>query len=287
MGFVLSPISTWVIGSGRGSFAVNSRLRSSRRVRCSQSNGGHEAARIFRMVTNGDEGGEDESAEDEAPSDTYVPPGTELGQELGRVFSNDETERAKLTTKLLRLCAITNRGQFANDNQRETIDTLASSLEALSPTMEAVNSVGFEGVWTLAYISAPLFKTQPLLMAGATPLLEINNVRSRIELGIGRVTTDVEVVAFPQITATVRTTSTATPVGSDRIELVVDKSTIIGDKLGGQVDLGGLSVDIPIAKIYERIRGATPESYFDTYYLDDEVRISRSKSGTLYIYVKE
>lgn len=237
----------------------------------------------MRMMANGDEGGEDESAEDEAPSDTYVPPGTDMAS----IFSDDESERAKLTTKLLRLCAITNRGQFASEGQREAIDALASSLEALSPTMESVNSPGFDGLWTLAYLSIPLFRTQPLLMPGSTPLLEINCVRQRIELAVGRVTTDVQVVAFPKISAIVRTASTATPVGSDRIELVVDKTTIIGDKLAGQVDLGGLSVDIPIAKIYERIRGASPETYFDTYYLDDDVRISRSKSGSLYIYVKE
>ena len=228
------------------------------------------------MMQTEDGGGGDE-AEDEAPSDTYVPPSAAVATD----------ERGPLLSRLLRLCALTSRGQTASDSQRDAIDTAASSLEALSPITDPVNSGELDGVWSLAYCSTPLSRTSPLLVGAATPLLEVGAVRQRIDLGTGRVTTEVDVTAFPMTTGIVRTICTATPVGADRIELVVDKNNIVGGKLAGRLDLGGISADLPVAQIYQRLNRAVPETYFDTYYLDENVRVSRSKSGTLYVYVKE
>ncbi len=234
-----------------------------------------QAARWRRVRMTAAEGGEE--AEDEAPSDTYVPPSAAVATD----------DRGPLAARLLRLCALTARGQAASASQRDAVDTAASALEAISPISEPVNSGELDGVWALAYCSMPLFRTSPLLVGAATPLIEVGAVRQRVDLGTGRVTTDVDLTAFPMTTGTLRTVCTATPVGADRVELAVDSSTVVGGKLAGRVDMGGLSVDLPIAQIYQRLNRAVPETYFDTYYLDDTLRVSRSKSGTLYVYVKE
>lgn len=223
------------------------------------------------MLASGDE------AEDEAPSDTFVPPSS----------ADDSAERAVLVTRLLRLCAGSARGQSATDAQRAAVESAASALEVMSPEAEPVNAPSFDGSWTLVYASSPLFRSSPLLMAAATPLLTVGGVRQRVDIAAGRCDTEVDVIAFPATSAVVRTAARATPVGADRVELTVENSTVVGGKLAGRVDLGGLSVDVPVAAIYERVKRAVPETYFDTYYLDDNLRISRSKNGTLYIYAKD
>lgn len=224
------------------------------------------------------EASDGDAAEDEAPSDTFVPPSL---PDLGN------GERTRLVARLLRLCAATSRGQTATDVQGAAVESAASALEAMSVETEPVNAPAFDGTWSLVYASTPLFRSSPLLLAAATPLLQLGAVRQRIDLGAGLVDTEVDVVAFPATTAVVRTAARATPVGADRVELAVDKSTVVGGKVAGRIDLGGLKVDLPVAQIYERVKRAAPETYFDTYYLDDNLRISRSKNNTLYIYVKE
>lgn len=219
---------------------------------------------------------ESDSAEDEAPSDTYVPAG-DSGEEL-----------EKLSARLLRLCATTSRGQACagGESDKAAVDSAASALEAVSPEPEPVNSELFDGVWLLAYCSAPLYQTSPLLLGAGTPLAEVGAVKQKVDLASGRITTDVEVVAFPYTTLTLRTVCSAVPTGADRVELVVEKSTVVGGKLAGRFDMGGLSLDVPVAALYERLRRAVPETFFDTYFLSPSMRISRSKSGTLYVYVK-
>lgn len=229
-----------------------------------------------------------DEAEDEAPSDSAMPPSAaSVGMPTSVTDVLDAPERASTLSSLLRLCAATGRGQLASDGQRAAIDDLVARLEELSPSSEPVNSPGFDGVWVLLYTDARLFKTNPLLAAAVTPLLEVGQVRQTVDVGGGTLSTEVDVVAFPATSATLRTTARVTPVGAERVEFVVEKTSVTGGKIAGKLDLGGLAFDVPVESIYSRIRGAAPETYFDTYYLDGSVRVSRSKSGSVYIYAKE
>lgn len=160
------------------------------------------------------------------------------------------------------------------------------ALEELNPTSSPVETDALDGLWTLVYSSARLFETSPLLLAAATPLLELTQIRQRIALDDGRLITEADVVAFPVTSGTVRTTCRVTPVGGERLELTVETTTVIGGKIADRVDLGGISFDVPIERILSRIKNVTPDTYLDTYYVDEKLRISRSKKGNLYIYTR-
>ncbi|CAN8067594.1 unnamed protein product [Agarophyton chilense] len=226
-------------------------------------------------MENGDE------AEDEAPSDVSVPPGEAV---KSMVPGMDEAKRSALISKLLQYAAITDRGTSASEAQRAAIDDIVMSLEEINPNTRPVETELMDGEWNLVYTTAKMFQSNPFLMAAVTPLLQVGQIRQKICIDDGKLTTEAEVTAFPVTSWTVKTTSRITPVGAERLEFTVESTDVTGGKIADRIDLGGVSFNVPVEQIISRIQGASPESYIDTYYLDEDIRISRSKNGKLFIY---
>lgn len=226
--------------------------------------------------TNGD--GED--AEDEAPSDTFIP-----SVPLGGPSEEDEIKR--LITRLLELSAITLRGQIANADQVAAVEDTVAKLEELNPNPSPVETELIDGTWLLVYTGVKLYRTSPFLLASATPLLQVGQVRQTLSVDSGKLTTEVDVTSYPvPTTGTIKTTCRLTPVGGERLEFTAEKTTVTGGKIADRIDLGGINFDIPVEQIYSRIKNTSPDSYVDTYFLNEKLRISRAKSGKLYIYTR-
>lgn len=233
-------------------------------------------------TTGGETIGSD-PAEDDAPSDTYVPAGeaSPTSNPLKAV-----TKRMSLVKRLIKLSAVTLRGQEATDAQAAAVEDIIMALEEMNPTTMPVNSDKIDGVWFLAYSNAKLFQSNSFVNAAIKPVLQLSQVRQRINLNDGSLTTEGDITVFPGTSGTVTTKARVTPLGGERLEITVEKSTVTGGKLLSTLDLGGLSFNVPVEQILSRLRNMSPETYFDTYYLDDDIRISRSKEGKVYVYTR-
>lgn len=198
-----------------------------------------------------------------------------------------DASRVEMKGKLLEVAAATDRGQLATSAQKEAVEDLVSMLEAANPTDSPVDTALIDGTWLLVYASKPLFKTTPLLLAAATPLLVVGQVKQTLRVDSGELVNDVDVTAFPLISATVSTTARVTPVTGERLELVVEKTGVKGKNIAGKLDLGGIGGSLPVEQLYGKLKnGAVPEMFLDTFYLDEKMRISRGKGGAIYVYSK-
>lgn len=234
-----------------------------------------------RMQQTGDGG----DAEDEAPSDSFVPPGTaEVAADV--LSGGSDAKRGALVGELLAIAASTARGQYATPSQRSRIDELVSQLESMNPTDNPVDTDVIDGDWVLAYASQKLFEGSPLLAVAARPVLQVGQVRQYISVDEGRIINEVDIIAFPELSAVVKTSARLTPVGGERLEVTAEKTTVTGGSFFDRVDLGGLSFDIPVEQIYSRIKGTAPDSYIDTVFLDKSLRISRSKNGKTFVFAR-
>ncbi|KAI0564201.1 Plastid-lipid-associated protein [Gracilaria domingensis] len=224
-----------------------------------------------------------DEAEDEAPSDVSVPAGDAV---KSMIPGMDDAKRTALVSKLLQYAAITDRGMSASEMQRAAVDDIVMTLEELNPNPQPVETDLIDGEWNLVYTTAKLFQSNPFLMAAVTPLLQVGQIRQKITVDDGKLSTEAEVTAFPVTSWTVKTSSRITPVGAERLEITVESTDVTGGKIADRIDLGGISFNVPVEQIFSRIRNAAPESYIDTYYLDENLRISRSKQGKLFIYTR-
>lgn len=224
-----------------------------------------------------------DSAEDDAPSDTYVP-AAEASPTSNPIQA--VTKRMSLVKRLLKLSSFTLRGQEATDAQAAAVDDIVMALEEMNPTSMPVNSDKIDGLWFLAYSNAKLFQSGKFFTAAIKPVLQLSQVRQRINVNDGTLVTEGDILLFPATSATVTTTTRIIPIGGERLEVTVEKTTVTGGKLLSTLDLGGLSFDVPVEQILSRLRNMSPETYIDTYYLDDDIRISRSKEGKLYVYTR-
>ncbi|GJD09047.1 hypothetical protein Gasu2_33190 [Galdieria sulphuraria] len=168
--------------------------------------------------------------------------------------------------RLYQLCASTDRGQMSRPEQRSEVEDLAAELESLNPTPNPLDGTKLDGSWELIYSSVPFYKTNPLLLASVTPFLRI----------------DLE--AFPGLMGTILQQTRVTPVGGERLEIVIDKTSLKGRSVANRLDLGGIQLDIPFGDILRRVQGSSSELFLDTYYLDDDLRISRTRGGRLLIF---
>lgn len=224
-----------------------------------------------------------EEAEDEAPSDIDVPVGDVIED---MVPGMDEAKRSALTSKLLQYAAITDRGLCATDAQRASVEDIVMSLEDVNPTPRPVESELIDGHWTIAYTTGILFKDKPLLKFAVDPVLRVGQAGQKISVDDGKLESIIQVTAFPSLSWTVHTLSRITPVGGERLEVIVEKTRVTADKFANRFDLGGLNFDLPLEKIFSRFENQAKEKYLDTSYLDERLRISRSHNGNLYVFTR-
>eukprot|EP00871_Galdieria_phlegrea_P005909 jgi/Galph1/805/GphlegSOOS_G5562.1 len=192
---------------------------------------------------------------------------------------------SKLKLRLLQYCASTDRGQNTTQKQKSAIEEIAMALEALNPTPNPVEASNIDGLWFLNYLSEKFYTTNALLAAAAaTPLISVGQIKQEISIANGSLSNEIDLILFPNITCTLVTKGRITPLDGERLQVSAEKTTIKGGSIGEQFDLGSFQLNIPVEELVRRLRGATPETFLDTYYLDEDLRISRSKGGRLFIF---
>eukprot|EP00871_Galdieria_phlegrea_P002450 jgi/Galph1/3205/GphlegSOOS_G1852.1 len=219
------------------------------------------------------------SSSNTGTSETSQDPAEELPLGIG-----DAAKRYNLKINLYQLCASTDRGQTSRPEQRSEVEDLAAQLEALNPNPNPLDGTKANGIWELIYSSVPFYKTSPFLLAAATPFLRVGQWRQTISVVYGELVNEVDVEAFPGLMGTVVQFARVTPVGGERLEIAIEKTSLKGRSIADKLDLGGIHVDIPLGDILRRVQGSTSEIFLDTFYLDDELRISRTRGGRLLIF---
>ncbi|EME32170.1 uncharacterized protein Gasu_05840 [Galdieria sulphuraria] len=198
-----------------------------------------------------------------------------------------KSETWKMKVRLLQYCSSTDRGQNASHKQRLAIEELASSLETLNPTPNPVEATQMDGWWYLSYVSEKFYATNALLAAASiTPLVSVGQVRQQISIASGELTNEVDLILFPNITGTLVTKARINPLDGERLQVSNETTTIRGKSIGEQFDLGSLKLDIPVDELIRRLKGTSPESFLDTYYLDEDLRISRTQGGRLFVFTR-
>ena len=223
------------------------------------------------------------ASDQDYPSDSYSR--SPVDAVRSAVF--DQGRISELKMKLLQIAAITSRGQLATRQQKASVEEMVSELESKSPTAAPLESPDFDGIWQLVYCSKPLYATNPFLLPAATPLSSIGRILQTINLDLGELVNEVEMAAFPAIRGAVVSTARIVPINANRLEVNVEKVTLRGKDIADRIDLGGIKFDVPVERIYARVqRGPSPETYLETYFLESDMRISRSRDGTIFVFIK-
>jgi len=169
------------------------------------------------------------------------------------------------------------------------MEDLILQLEAVNPNVHPMESEAINGVWKLVFFAKTSSINKDILdpFLKSQKLLEFGEITQTIDVDDGTLVQSADFIGFPGITGTVTTTARIIPVGPERMEVKVEESKIKGNELLDRIDVSKLEAVLPIDTIFQRVKGKSAETYIDTYYLDDMMRISRDKKGNLYVFVKD
>jgi hypothetical protein len=223
--------------------------------RAPEGNGSFGESQKFSSKPSGSTGGESATSQQQDPTE-------EAPFGLG-----EAARRYNRKIRLYQLCASTDRGQMSKPEQRSEVEDLAAELESLNPNPNPLDGTKMDGCWELIYSSVPFFKTSPLLLASVTPFLRVGQWRQNVSLSYGELVNEVDFEAFPGLMGTILQQTRVTPVGGERLEITVDKTSVKGRSIADRLDLGGLQIDIPFGELLRRVQGSSSEIFLDTYYV--------------------
>eukprot|EP01041_Mallomonas_annulata_P005887 gene5887-11889_t len=221
-------------------------------------------------------------------------------------YSNDQENMPlnNLKLKLLQLAASTSRGTTASPEQRDSAMDIITELEAMNPAFDIDFSM--DGCWTLVYSDTELFMSSPFFMAvreligadneraqqtirlhrEATRTGEIGKViqqidgdiiESRVDLRVGIIpgppfSISGEVLTRGKLSFPDKFTMNITP-----LDTTVKKSNLIS-----MLD----RIAIPLNTFYDKILQKDVTSKLVTYYLDDNMRITRNRDDNVFVYCR-
>ena len=219
---------------------------------------------------------------DEAPSDydsEDLP-----GEKKLAVDENEEDAliRDSLKRELLLLSSVTNRGEYASQDEQNILIDLVAQLEALNPTANPASNS--EGEWDLCLSSTQFFRSSPFFQSirvavgdsnkeivengfalhdFATTPSRVGRVRQTITADKLLSEVDLEVGFLPglpiRVKGTVVTTASLSVASPDTLELQVENTHVSGSNLPliNQL-LEDPKLDLPIKDIYQTIQGKVP-----------------------------
>ena len=237
----------------------------------------------------------------------------ELVAEKGVEFAQNEDDaviRHELKRELLLLSSISNRGEFASTEQQSLLTDLVSQLEALNPTEQP--AMQCEGEWDLALSSTQFFRSSPFFLTIRAAMGEANKAaaenvfdihdRATTAGRIGRVRqtisdnqlvseVDLEVGLLPglpfRVKGKVVTRASFQPIMADTAEIEVGETEIKGSNIPilNQY-LENIKLELPVSQIFQQIQGNVPRVTLKTYYLDEDMRITRDQDDNFFVFTR-
>ncbi|CAB1096024.1 unnamed protein product [Ectocarpus sp. CCAP 1310/34] len=224
------------------------------------------------------------------------------------VLADDNPElRETMKREVLSIAATSNRGQVATQEEKDAAMDLIFQLESLNPTPDATNVNTIGGAWELVYTDTQPFRCSPFFMAlgevfgeekgqaetlfslhrAATSNGEIGRVRQTISESMLVSEIDLKVGLLPglpmALKGTVVTKARLNPVSSDSFTVVVESTSVTNNNILSFLDG---AVEVPVEQVYSTLRGSVPEAKLSTYYLDDDMRISRMSDDHVFVFVR-
>ncbi|CAN0283733.1 unnamed protein product [Ectocarpus sp. 6 AP-2014] len=224
------------------------------------------------------------------------------------VLADDNPElRETMKREVLSIAATSNRGQVATQEEKDAAMDLIFQLESLNPTPDATNVNTIGGAWELVYTDTQPFRCSPFFMAlgevfgedkgqaetlfslhrAATSNGEIGRVRQTISESMLVSEIDLKVGLLPglpmALKGTVVTKARLNPVSSDSFTVAVESTSVTNNNILAFLDD---AVEVPVERVYSTLRGSVPEAKLSTYYLDDDMRISRMSDDHVFVFVR-
>jgi hypothetical protein len=190
-------------------------------------------------------------------------------------------------TDLLGILATKNRGLTASDSEKQSIATLIARTEAFNPTPSPVECPELlNGDWRLVYTTS-----SSLLNLGRIPLSQLGNIYQSIRTDTGSVYNIAEVNSLPYLSSLVSVVAKFAPVNGQRVQVNFVRSIAGLQKMLDyrsppswidQINSGKglLAIDFPI-------NSTNTDSWLDTTYLDETMRISRGNQGSVFVLLKD
>jgi len=216
--------------------------------------------------------------------------------------AGEEGERSALKRQLLAQCVGINRGFSAREEERAQVMDTVRALEAQQPwdapicngSPEGKAPVG--GTWRLAFTTA-----LDVLSIGSNPFVEIGQIYQNIDPDCRAVMNIIEIQPRPLAAlngvvgssmARLRVSAEALADGNERIRISFAKIGVEGVSFFGN-SLEGLLPDFARAFTFGlplRLDGGDPSisaGFFDTTFLDEDLRISVGSNGAIFVLVRE
>jgi hypothetical protein len=190
-------------------------------------------------------------------------------------------------TDLLDILATKNRGLTASDNEKQLIDALIVRTEAFNPTPNPVECPELlNGDWRLIYTTS-----SSLLNLGRIPLSQLGNIYQSIRTDTSSVYNIAEVNSLLYLSSLVSVVAKFTPTNAQRVQVNFVRS-IAGlqkmlDYRSPTTWIDRLNSGQKLPAIDFPINSTNTDSWLDTTYLDETMRISRGNQGSVFVLLKD
>jgi hypothetical protein len=180
-----------------------------------------------------------------------------------------------------------NRGLQASDRDQQAIKTAIELTEATNPTSQPCNAPTLlNGDWRLIYTTSG-----SLLNLGRIPLSQLGNIYQCIRTDTSSVYNIAEVNSLPYLSSLVSVVAKFAPLSDSRVQVNFVRS-IAGlqkmlDYQSPSAWIDRLDSGSKMPAIDFPINSPNADSWLDTTYLDDTMRISRGNQGSVFVLVKD